>query len=522
MLEPEIWWEIMLEGRFQFAAFAAQVATLFALVAGHPALGAEHEFEVRFSTAVHSKPFSGRVYIFFSERNLEPRRGPNWFRPELFVARDVINWKPGDPLVFSNDLSGEIHAYPKPFAEMSISGYRAQAVARFNPYEREVGTGEGNGYSPAVSLPDATRPSSGPRVSLTIDRAVEKKPFPEEKFYRLLRVRSKKLSAFHKRDVFLQAAVSLPASYFREPKRRYPVIFTIPGFGGTHRQRLHPSPAQEINARGVEFLRVMLDPSCPLGHHVFADSDNNGPYGAALVEELLPELDRQYRSIAEPGARFLTGHSSGGWSSLWVQITHPEIFGGTWSTAPDPVDFRDFQRINLYEPNENMYLDSNGGTRPLARRGEEVVLTYRGFADMEWVLGPGGQLHSFEAVFSQRHADGAPRLLWDRDTGAIDADVAKTWERYDIRLVLERNWNSLGPKLAGKIHVHMGSNDTFYLEGATKLLKASLEKLGSDAVVEIHPGKDHGSLLSPTLVRQIENEMAGKFLEAFPDNGKAK
>src|SRR5690606_29624520 len=134
---------------------------------------------------------------------------------------------------------------------------------------------------------------------------------------------------------------------------------------------------------------VMLDPSCPLGHHVFADSENNGPVGEALITELIPEFDRQFRSIPQSDARFLTGHSSGGWSTLWLQITYPDVFGGVWSTAPDPVDFRDFQRINIYRPGENMYVDAQGGRRPLARVNGRTALWYDDFDWMEHVLGPG-------------------------------------------------------------------------------------------------------------------------------------
>jgi hypothetical protein len=195
-----------------------------------------------------------------------------------------------------------------------------------------------------------------------------------------------------------------------------------------------------------------------------------------------------------------------------LQVAYPDDFGGVWSTAPDPVDFRDFQRVNLYRAGENMYRDPQGKPRPIARMAGRPALWFEGFADMEWVLGPGGQLHSFEAVFSPRDEHGRPRLVWDRQTGAVHTDVARTWEKYDIRLVLERNWDTLGPKLRGKLHVHMGTEDTFYLEGATELLKESLEKLGSDAVVELHPGRDHGTLLSAELRRRIRHEMAAAFL----------
>jgi hypothetical protein len=358
-------------------------------------------------------------------------------------------------------------------------------------------------------------------AGLTIDKLIEEQPFPENRWFKLLSVRSRLLSDFHKREVIVQGSVLLPASYYDRPERRYPVIFEIPGFGGTHlihwerQNRLGRTmePVQEQNARGVEFLRVTLDPSCPLGHHVFADSANNGPVGQSLVSEFIPELEAQFRTVAAPTARFLTGHSSGGWSSLWLQVAYPEVFGGTWSTSPDPVDFRDFQQIDLYCRAENMYRDVTGARRPLARHDGHVVLWYDDFDHTEEVLGYGGQLHSFEAVFSPRGTDGKPLRLWNRQTGAIDTALARQWEKYDIRLVLERQWSELGPKLAGKLHVFQGDLDTFYLEGATKLLKESLARLKSDAVVEIVPGKDHGNLLTPELNQRLRAEMVQAFLK---------
>jgi hypothetical protein len=135
------------------------------------------------------------------------------------------------------------------------------------------------------------------------------------------------------------------------------------------------------------------------------------------------------------------------------------------------------------------------------------VIFYDRFSKMEEAMGSGGQLGSFEAVFSPVGRDGQPRKLWDRATGALDPEVARAWEAYDIRLVLERNWPTLGPKLSGKIHVITGGMDTFYLEGATQLLKESLARLKSDAVVEIIPGRDHGTILDVELARRIDREM---------------
>lgn len=477
----------------------------------------EWRFDVRFSETVRKAPFSGRVYLFFGPAQAgasgEPRTGPNWFRPQPFVARDVVDWKPGETLTFSTQEPKGLLTFPADPKSWDAAGRAVQAVARFNPWERNVGTGAGNGFSAVAKAQGDTLEAP---QRLDIDQIVAEEKFNDTEWAKLLRVRSKKLSEFSGHDVDVQAAVLLPASYKSQPERRYPVIYSIPGFGGTHFMGRRETPIPEKNREGVEFIRVFLDPSCPLGHHVFADSDNNGPWGTALVSEFIPALDKAYRTIAAPTARFLTGHSSGGWSSLWAQVTWPEVFGGVWSTSPDPVDFRDFQRIDLYRPGENMYVDAKGDRRPLARVGGQPILWYRDFDQMETVLGPGGQLHSFEAVFSPRAKDGRPVPVWNRTTGEVDTRAARHWEKYDIRLVLERRWKTLEPNLAGKLNVIMGDQDTFYLEGACVLLKESLKDLGSDAVVEIQPGKDHGNILTPALFNRIRNEMTEAFLKHHP------
>lgn len=500
--------------------FRGKLAALFCLavfLAPAAASAANWTFRLQFDKKVRAEPFTGRVLILFSQNLREPRNGPNWFTPEQFISLDVENWKPGTVLTLSAANPGKMHAYPIPLSEMKLTGWRAQAVVRFNPFVRTIGRGPGNGFSQVVRLGAVTQVPV-----FNINRVVPEARFVESKWVKLLKVKSKLLSKFYGRDVYMQASVRLPAGYYDNPKKQYPTIFTIPGFGGTHRVRSANSPIKESNKEGVEFLRVQLDPSCPRGHHVFADSENNGPVGKALIKEFIPAFNKKYRSIAKPEARFLTGHSSGGWSSLWLQVAYPDQFAGTWSTSPDPVDFRDFQRINLYKPGENMYVDADGKKRPLARFRGQVRLWYKGFADMEWTLGPGGQLHSFEAVFSRKGKDGTPELLWDRKTGKINTKVANTWKKYDIRLILESRWKTLGPKLKGKLHVFMGDADTFYLEGATVLLKKSHEKLESDAVVEIHPGKDHGTLLSPDMRSRIRKEMVDVFLTNFPDYATEK
>jgi S-formylglutathione hydrolase FrmB len=332
---------------------------------------------------------------------------------------------------------------------------------------------------------------------------VKERPFPESERLKLVDIPSPILSEFFHRPVRQHAAVILPEGPL---EGRYPTLYIVPGFGGDH----FMAPAFLRGRRtgyAQNMIRVVLDPDCYTGHHVFADSATNGPRGRVLIEEMIPSIEKNFPAIAEPGARLLNGHSSGGWSSLWLQVNYPDFFGGTWSTSPDPVDFRDFQRIQLYR-DDNMFRDRDGNRRPLARRGETPFLYYDSFSKMEDVIGDGGQLRSFEAVFSPLDAAGKARRLWNRSTGAIDHETAKAWEAYDIRLIVERRWKEIGPKLKGKLHVITGELDTFYLEGAVKLLKDSLQELGSDAVVEVVSGRDHGTLLDSKLAERLDREMS--------------
>jgi hypothetical protein len=465
-------------------------------------------FHVTFDKAVSDKPFSGRVYVMLSRSDRsEPRTGPNWFRQEPIFARDVKDWKPGEELV----IDGTALAFPNPLAKLPKAAWSAQAVMDFDRGERNFSSAPGNGYSKVVRK-ELDAAATGP-VALTIDQVVAARPFQETERVKLAEIDSKLLSDFHKRPVRLRAGVVLPRSFATDPKKRYPVVYEIPGFGGTHFMARNLTGRTDV--AGVEMLWVVLDPSCRLGHHVFADSANNGPCGRALVKELIPFIEKQYRGLGSPAARFVTGHSSGGWSSLWLQVTYPDFFGGVWSTAPDPVDFRDFQRINVYRPGANMFIDDQGERRPLARTGGKPTIFYKPFSDMDRITGHGGQLDSFDAVFSPRGPDGKPKPLWDRDTGIIDPEVAKCWEKYDIRLTLENNWKALAPKLSGKLHVYTGSEDTFYLEGAVALLKEALAKLGSDALVEIVPGRNHGDLIDARMRERISKEMAATFRKNY-------
>jgi hypothetical protein len=217
------------------------------------------------------------------------------------------------------------------------------------------------------------------------------------------------------------------------------------------------------------------------------NSENNGPYGDALTRELIPRVESEFRAIGEPWARTLSGGSTGGWESLAWQVFYPDMFNGTWTFCPDPVDFRHFQLVNIYE-DANAFFPGDGrnpwkkdAVRPWMRGvDDQVFLDQRDASHLEAVLGTrgrsGDQMDIFMSVYGPVGEDGYPDLLYDKWTGAINPEVAEYWrENYDIRYILERDWERLGPRLVGKIHVYMGTMDTFFLDEATRLLEEFLE-----------------------------------------------
>lgn len=499
------------------ALLTIAAATLIAGTSSIPAAAARADglrFEIALKPSAVSEPVSGRLYVMLGPRAgiAEPRTGPNWFNPQPFFAVDVENWAPGTTRIVDDSAIG----YPGPLSELPAATYAAQAVLRLNPDTHNVGTGEGNAHGPVVVFERGEGAGKDESVvSLVIDRVVPPREFRETDRVKLLTLESERLTAFHGRPIRHRAGVLLPEGYDDDPDRSWPTLYVIPGFGGDHEMVRRMGGPRFSYVK--DFVTVVLDPDCGTGHHVFADSATNGPRGAALVEEFIPHVERTFRVVARPEARLLNGHSSGGWSSLWLQVTHPDTFGGTWSTSPDSIDFRDFSAIDIHAPGANLYRAADGSRRPIARMGGRPVLWLENFVRMERVLGDGGQMGSFEAVFSPSDPANPkrPRPLWDRDTGAIDPVTAEAWNDYDIRLVVEREWPRIGPKLSGKIHVYTGEADTFYLEGAVKLAAEAWSKLpGFDGKLEVFPGKDHGNILDAALSDRISAEMRASLKKA--------
>ena len=311
---------------------------------------------------------------------------------------------------------------------------------------------------------------------------------------------SPSLSAFFGRSTAMRAYVQPPNDYATSG-RRYATVYVVGGYGTSDRalaKIANRDRARLAAVGGTQLIYVYLDPHVPLGHGVFADSVNNGPLGHALTTELIPYLESRWRMTGTEGTRFLTGHSSGGWSTMWLQVKYPSVFGGTWSTSPDPLDFHDFTGPNLVDdPAGNMYRTRSGRAYMLVRVKGKDVVPLRDYILQEHALGSyGGQFGSFDAVFSPRGDDGRPQPLFDRNTGRIDPAVARYWEaHYDIVRTLRDEWPVVGPKLRGKLHVVVGSWDTFQLErGVMRLRDALAELPGTDAQIEIVPQRTHFDL----------------------------
>jgi hypothetical protein len=266
-----------------------------------------------------------------------------------------------------------------------------------------------------------------------------------------------------------------------------------------------------------QMVELFVDGDGPFGDSYQVDSANSGPYGASLTQELIPEVEKRFRGLGRSDARFLTGGSTGGWVSLALQIFYPDYFNGTWSGFPDSLDFRAYQLVNIYK-DDNAYVNANGFDRPSARMANgDTEFTMRLECQKENVLGlgdsytmSGGQWGAWNAVFGVKGADGRPAPLWDPRTGKIDHDVAKQFEKYDLRMVAERNWQTLGPKLDGKIHIWVGEADDYFLNNGVHLFDDFISKAEPkyEGWIMYDPRGRHG--WTPKPLPELMKEMAAR------------
>ena len=454
-------------------------------------------------------PIRGRLLIFLKSGTGDNAVFSNQLSPSStwVGAREVQNLSAGGSVDVDPDAEGI--ASPSPFASIPPGDYEVQAVLDVDHSYNYSGRGPQNWISSVVPLPHWT-PGEGSEPVLQLTG------HPEENRERasllakaraeaaggaaqLAELPSQLLTRFWGGPVSIRAWVILPPNYAEHTTERYPTVYWTHGFGGNLESALLAGMGlynRMKDGKMPPMIWVMLDESCPQGTHEFADSVNNGPWGSALTTEFLPYLEHKYRMDARPTGRFLNGHSSGGWATLQLQVNYPKIFGGTWSTSPDSSDFYDFTGPDLYAPNANVYRKPDGSPWPLIRMDGKVVATVEQFARLEQALGPyGGQFASFEWVFSPKSDGGAPRQMFNRVTGDVDPAIVAYWhDHYDLAHIVEANWTQLKPDMKGRIHLIVGTADTFYLDGAAHKFEAVLNRLGADPHFTYLPGRSHFDL----------------------------
>jgi S-formylglutathione hydrolase FrmB len=490
---------------------------LAALAANLPA-PAPWQFEVTIGKGLTAAAKDGRLFVVLARTN-----NPE---PRLTLGRtglDAPETLARDQRAFVPDWVGVLDQTAFAFPITNLSGlppgdYFAQALFDCNADLRSPDS-PGNIYSQPQRI--HFDPAQGGTWKLELTKQIPPEQLPSDtEQIKFIKFQSRRLSEFYGRPIFLRAGVVLPRDYARESSRRYPLWIRVGGLD-TRYTILLGQMAEKSDFRKTwqandtpRLILLQLDGAGPNGDPYYVNSANNGPYGDALVEELIPHIEAAFRTVGQPRARFLSGVSTGGWVCLGLQVFYPDFFNGAWSSCPDPVDFRALQLVNIYQ-DDNAYVNKYGNERPSERdHNGDVKLTMRREVGVENLLGlsnsftlSGGQWCDWNAVFGPRGADGRPVPLWDPQTGRIDHAVAEQWKKYDLRLLLENNWKTLGPKLRGKLHIAAGEADDYFLNNAVHLLDRFLAEADPPFAGRIAygPGKGHG--WSDVSLRQMLDEM---------------
>ena len=504
-------------------------------------------FEISYPAELDAGPITGRVFVIISKSNrTEPRLQAGSYNASVpFYGLDVNAFKAGENAVIDAGVLG----YPvESLSQLPAGEYYVQALLNvYTQVKRKDGhtiwvhmdqwEGQQWNRSPGNLVSEVQRvqfdPAAGFNVKLSLTRKLPPIEIPPDTdWVKRVKIQSKLLTEFWGHPMYLGATVLLPKGYEQNPTQKYPTIYIQGHFGlgapfGFTTQPAMPESAERRQERlkrsaretAAEFSQAWMSDDFPrmvavtfqhptpyYDDSYAVNSANNGPYGDALLTELIPYLEKTFRLRAEPQARVLTGGSTGGWESLALQILHPKFFNGTWSLYPDPVDFRRYQMSNVYEDDNAFEVPSGDWAkliRPLSRDANgQVTLTMREMSRLEAVLGSnirsGQQIAAWDAAYGPVGKDGYPRPIWDRLTGKIDRDVALYMRDngYDLRYNLEKNWAQIGPDLVGKIHVYCGDMDNYYLNLAVYHLEDFLKAANqpkADAVFEYgRPMKPHG------------------------------
>lgn len=503
------------------------------------------KFEISFPASAHSGPITGRVFVMLSKRESpEPlRQAGNWGGQTPFFGLDVNELQPGRAAVIDSRVPGYPAATLK---DVPAGDWYAQAVinvytkfprsdghtiwAHMDQWEgQQFNRSPGNLYSEVRKV----HIDSNATVKLEASKLIAPAREPQDtKWVKHVKIRSEMLSKFWGQPVYLGAVVLLPKGYDENSNQSYPVIYSQGHFGLNPPFGFSEHPSGGRGQAGYEFyqawnsddfprmIAVTFQHPTPFFDDSYAvNSANNGPYGDALLQELIPYLEQHFRMIRAPYARVLTGGSTGGWESLALQLYHPDFFGGTWTFFPDPIDFRKWQMVNIYD-DPNAFTapgyDFMVPERPMMRLADgQMVQTMRQMSQLEDVLGSHGrsaqQFEAWEAVYGPVGDDGYPKPLFDKKTGVIDKSVAKYMRDhgYDLTYFAKTNWGEIGPKLHGKVHMYVGDMDNFYLNLAVYLFEDFMKTTDSAATFDYgRPMKGHG--WHPMSNAELVKMMAGQ------------
>lgn len=437
-------------------------------------------------TSLQNEQKKGRLHLIFSKSDeQEPRFYSAWPTQDIepLFSADLSGLSKGQSINFDATTKG----FPfDSLTDLPAGKWFVQAIYDTDFLDSRINSPL-NLYSDVITINhDGT---SNLSIALSLSKRLPKETLPkEEKFLKFVKMPSPKLSEFWQADMYLRAGVILPKSYYDNPLKDYPVIFNIGGYHArfSRAENLYKNEAfqQYWSAPNTpQMVIVFLDGEAPLGDSYQIDSANNGPYGQATWQEFLPFLTTKFNLADSAKSRFVTGCSTGGWVSLALQTYYPELFNGAWSFSADGVDFKYFQLVDIYE-DDNAFVNENGMLRPSFRAKDgEVIFSIKREIMMENQMGrhdsyaySGGQWGGWNAVFGPKLANGEPSAIWDPRTGEIDKDIAAQWQKYDLRAYTEQNWQTLGPKLQGKLHIWMGDMDNFYLNNAMHLYEDMLTK----------------------------------------------
>jgi len=501
------------------ALVAVALVSMPRAVAQQPSPGLR--FQVTYPASLATGPFDGRVILLIStDDKAEPRFqiSDTSLNSQQVFGVDVDNFRAGQTASFEGSVLG----YPvESLKQIPPGTYNVQALLhKYETFKRSDGhtvklpmdRGEGQQWNAApgnfYSTPRkiAIDPSKGGTISIALDKEIPPIPRPlDTKYIKHIRIRSEKLSKFWGRDMHLGANILVPEGFDTHPNSRYPLVinhghfpYTFDGFRETPPDPdLKPDFSSRFNLAGYNkiqqelshqlykdwtgpgfprMLIVEIQHPTPYYDDSYAvNTPNQGPYGDAINEELIPYIEKTFRGLGTPWSRFMYGGSTGGWEALAVQIFYPDFYNGCFAACPDPIDFRAFTSVNIYD-DDNAYF-AKGPFKVVARPAHRNYLghisaTVEQMNRMESVLGSkgrsGGQFDIWTATYSPVGPDGYPKPIWDRATGKIDKEVANFWrENYDLTHIMKRDWEKgLGRKLEGKVNIYVGDMDNYYLNNA--------------------------------------------------------